>query len=228
MSRAEMRHPDEVQLQVYLDGEIEAAKRPQLAAHLDHCPLCSARARRWEELAAALRATRPTPATFSTEGEFWARLARQLPDRRPPTWAFLAYLLPVLLGALGVVLDLLVSAVLVFYGLISLGVVPPLHTTIQGWLTQVRIDPFIADSVSTWASQSLGDRLVQLSEQWKAMALSQRDDVLLWAVLAVLGIALAAVVVLYFLWAICWSRSSEVDANGGRPSWNTVESSSGH
>ncbi len=201
-------HPDELQLQSYLDGETSPELGQNLAGHLQQCPACQARVRAWEELSVAIRATRPTPEMFASEGEFWAGLAGHLSPERPATWPFLAYLPPVVLGVLGTFIDMLISMIFVFYALVSLGILPSVATAVRNWLPDVLMDPLLENSVSTWLGWSAREAVEGLLHRWETIGWQDQSAVLFAGALLLLSVLLAAVVVLYLSWAIYWPKNT--------------------
>ena len=74
-------HPRE-NLVAYLDGELDAATREALSAHLAGCESCRAQVSRQRQLDGALAALPRLEPSPGFEARFWARLAR---ERDEPT-----------------------------------------------------------------------------------------------------------------------------------------------
>ena len=206
-----MRHPDEVQLQAYHDGELEGEVREQIQAHLRQCVPCAGRLREWGELSAALRQTRPAEDVFSPDGEFWARLAGRLPKMRPSTWPLVPYLPPFLLGAFGLLTEGLMSVVFLVYALIGMGVIPPLAPALGTWLSKALADPLLEDSLYSWLGWSSSEVVHAVTQPLEAVSLATQETIFMLAIVFALGTFLSLVVVVYFSWAMCWSKSARTN-----------------
>jgi anti-sigma factor RsiW len=96
-------------LEAYVDGELEAAAREQLRAHLALCPECEAEAAALLRLAAAFRAAAPThPMPEAVRARIRTAVRREAAASEPaaaPAWRAVAYaaslLLAVALGSSG-------------------------------------------------------------------------------------------------------------------------------
>jgi len=207
-----MRHPDELCLQAYHDGELSGEARRQIQDHLERCAACAERMRQWGELGALLRQTRPAAEAFSSEGEFWARLAGRLPQARPATWPLVPYLPPFLLGAFGLLADGLISAVTLAYTLVGLGLIPPLAPSLRAWLIKALQAPLLEGSLYAWLGWS-GDEVGQaVTRLWGAASPATQEMLLMLAVVLILGMFLASVLVVYFSWAMCWAQAASPNA----------------
>lgn len=71
------------QISAYLDGELDAAARAELEAHLATCAACAADLRAWRELSGTIREGASSP---EIDSAFQARLASSLREHRRP-WA---------------------------------------------------------------------------------------------------------------------------------------------
>jgi hypothetical protein len=211
-----MRHPDEVQLQAYHDGELEGQVRQQIHAHLGQCAPCAERLREWGELSATLRQTRPAVEAFGSDGEFWARLAGRLPKTRPSAWPLVPYLPPFLLGAFGLLAEGLMSIAFIVYALIGMGVIQPLAPTLTAWLSKALADPLLENSLYAWLGWSSSDVIRSVTQPLGAMSLATQETIFLLAVVLGLGTFLSLVVIVYFSWAMCWSKTARLDGNRGK------------
>jgi len=203
-----MRHPDEVQLQAYHDGELEGEVREQVQAHLGQCASCVERLREWGELSAVLRRIRPAEGAFSPEGEFWARLAGRLPKMRPSTWPLVPYLPPFLLGLFGLLAEGLLSIAFLVYALIGMGVIPPLAPALTTWLSKALADPLLEDSLYSWLGWSSSEVVRAVTQPLEAVSLATQETIFMLAIVFALGTFLSLVVIVYLSWAMCWSESA--------------------
>lgn len=210
-----MSHPDALQLQAYLDGELAAAEAQRMSEHLARCAPCAQSAEEWRTLHHILAQNKPDAALFSAEGTFWARLAGRLPRSRPATWSAVGYLPPFLLGALGTLLDGLVSLVLAAYVLMGLGIIPSVGAKAASWLRTLLSCEF-AQVIYGGLGWSSGEIVERVTRWWGALARSQQESLLAGVILLGLEPLWAAVVLLYLSWAACWSRAERWEHEGGR------------
>ena len=79
-----MQHPNEMQLQAFMDGELDDRAARRMYSHLHQCAACRAMLDAWERLATEVRDARPATDSFSSEGDFWARWAPWSKPWYPP------------------------------------------------------------------------------------------------------------------------------------------------
>jgi anti-sigma factor RsiW len=210
-----MPHLDELQIQSYLDGELGSALAQQVHTHLDTCPACRAEMRGFERLGADIRAVSPTSDLFSPEGEFWARLARNLPQTRPATWPWLPYLPPVLLGVFGSALEMLLYVVSVVYILVGLRVLPSLGPVVSQQLAALVGHPALAISLYSWLGWSTEQAVQVVTQPWASLSVATQDSLIFVSVFLVVGALMALVVALYLVWVLCWSRPASLEQSRG-------------
>jgi len=215
MSRHEVPHPDILQLQSFFDGELVPERAYHLQEHVARCALCGQTLEEWRALRATLDQARPRHELFCGEGEFWARLAGKLDRSRPATWSALRYLPPFLLGALGTLLDGLMSLVLAAYFLMGLGMIPSVATKVTDWLRELLSSELLGLVFSGlgWSSSEVMERVTLW---WSALGRSQQESLLAGVLLLSLGPLWAAAVLLYLSWAMCWPRAERWEHEGGR------------
>lgn len=206
-----MQHPDELQLQSYLDGELTEATRRRVEAHLSACGACREALRSCERLSATLQAARPSEELFSAPGEFWARLASRLSQPRAPIWPLAPYVPPVMLGVLGSLTEGLISLLVLLYALSGWGVIPALGKaiapTLHAALEVPWIEGWLEFSWIAWAREAL--------QRWEGMQSSAQEAVVWGPLLLGLAVVWLAAVSLFLLWALCWSNATRLHHRGG-------------
>jgi len=216
MSQRYLPHPDELQLQSYLDGELGPEPARRLQDHLAQCAACAQGLQEWRALEATLRQTRPSAELFAGEGEFWARLAGKLPQPRPTPWSLIGYLPPFLLGALGTLLDGLISAVLFVYVLMRLGVIPSIGAAALSWLRALLSSSLLENSLYAGLGWSSAEVTTRAMLWWSNLTRSSQETLLAGIVLLSLGCVMAVIVLLYLSWAMCWPHAAELEHEGGQ------------
>jgi hypothetical protein len=203
-----MHHPDEMQLQSYLDGELAEPSRARIEKHVAQCPMCSATVQGWHQVRTALRATRPSPDVFSSGGAFWAQLAGKLPESRPQVWPLVPYVPPMILGVIGTLLQTLITLVVGAYTLSGLGIIPSLSRNISAWLPELLSHRFLAGSVYAWLGWSSREVVEYTMARWESVSRAMQNGVVFAPPLVILVLLSSIVVGLYFSWAVCWSAPS--------------------
>jgi len=206
-----MRHPDDMQLNAYLDGELRDDASQSFQAHLRACQACQARLAEWKRLSKRIYETRPALTAFRPEGEFWAGLAAKLPQARRETWPLLEYLPPFLLATLGALLRLLISLISTAYDLTILGVLPRLGPLMSQHLANILSPPLLGQSLGAWINQSSQ----QAARSWGALSPVGQETVLFGVLWVALMSFLGIVVAFYGLWATCQHGADRSDQNGG-------------
>lgn len=201
MKASSITHPSDTQLNLWLDGELENAHAAALRTHLDICPNCADRCTELERLAQQVRLAAPESAQCGSEGTFWVHLAGSLGER--PARAALRERRPWLrlvpsigLAALGGLLDLLVTAVLILYSLTSLGLLPGLGSQLLANLP--------SSGLAIWLER-IGLADPAALQAWLAnlsTAGITSNDLALFVALLALSLALAVVVGLLLLWHV--------------------------
>jgi hypothetical protein len=210
-----MPHLDELQIQSYLDGELDGALCQQVRAHLHVCSACRAALYALDCLGADIRASLPADDLFSSEGEFWAKLASNLPQTRPAIWPWLPYLPPVLLGVFGSVLEIMLYIVSVVYALVGLHVLPSLGPIVSQQLTVLAGHPALASYLYSWLGWSTEQAVQTVTQPWASLSVVVQDTVIFVSVFLALGALMALVVALYLAWVLCWSKPASLDRRGG-------------
>jgi anti-sigma factor RsiW len=200
-----MQHIDDVQLQAFLDGELSADACRNLEAHLAGCPACCARLDGCQCLCDNLRSLAPQDDLFRSEGEFWACLAGRLTQPCSTTWPWLTTLPPVLLGSVGLALNVLLSLILVSYALTGLGIVTSPGTALASWLPIALGAPALAPVYGAlgWSQSAIAERL---TGAWEFMGAASQDLLVFGFLLLLVGAVLGTVLVLHFSW-FYFSRS---------------------
>lgn len=211
-----MQHPNDIQLQAFMDGELPDRAARRIYAHVHQCTACRSMLDAWEQLAAAVRYAEPRTDAFSSEGEFWSRLVVGLPRARPEAWPWMLYLPPFLLGSLGTVVQVLVSAAFTLYAPVRLGLIPPLGPMIADRLSPLLRHPVLQDTLYAWLGWSVDEVAGDLLQRWSHLSRASQDAAVILTVLFVLGALLSLVIALYFSWVWCWERPAGLDRKGGR------------
>lgn len=210
-----MDHPGELQLQRYVDAELDERAEERIRAHLKACPACRA----WVELQARLgrmaRSSLPEPEAFASEGEFWLRLSGRLTPRRPHRWPMLPLLPPFLLAALGSALQVAFAVVVGLFALSALGVLPEPAAIVTGSLPDVLGHPWLEDTLYAWLGWSSAEVVQLVTARWQALHDATQHGILLGAAVMGLVAALGVVAVLYLAWAICWPGVARPETEGG-------------
>ena len=198
-----MEHPNDLILQMHIDGELDEEARQRLQAHLTHCATCRERLRGWELLSQTIQASAPPEEAFSRSGIFWARLAGKLPQKPPSPWPWAPYLPPILLGLAAICLDVLLTLAFGLSTLAWLGFLPSFGSTFYHWLEG---SPF-KSLFSLFIPQGIPGPWSQLiaSPGMMGMVLA----------LVFFGGGLLVVTVLYLSWALCWTRLDRSAQKGG-------------
>ena len=203
-----MKHLGLEQLDRFLDRELDQKARAAVQAHLDVCGQCRRELAISRELCAIVRDTRPDAQSFSREGEFWARLAGQLPETPDAPWSWITYLPAFVLGVLGSLVQILLSAVLAGLSLGSLGIVPPIGPMISERLPAVLTSPLFKNSVYGafgWPSEEVMSSVLLA---WEGMGHSAQNTLVLGAILIALGTLLSFLLTLFVSWVMYWPRTT--------------------
>jgi len=210
-----MDHPGEVQLQRYVDAELDEEAEERVRSHLRACVACRA----WTEqqicLREMVRATIPDQGEFASEGEFWLRISGRLSPRRSPRWPLLPLLPPVLLAALGSVLQVAFAVVVGLFALSAVGLLPAPADIVAGSIPDALGHPWLEDTIYAWLGWPAAEVVQAAALRWQAMGAGAQHGILLGT--AVMGIvaALGAVAVLDLTWALCWPGAARRETEGG-------------
>lgn len=222
-----MKHPGEMQLHLYGDGELDKETHHRVEAHLDQCASCRAVQQGWKQLGALVRETQPEMSAFRSEGAFWSQLAGRLPRAHSPVWPWVPYLPPFLLGMLGTAIGLLSSALFTLRALVGLGVIAPVGPSILGWLSSflagtIRANTGLENALtllrSSLASLDLpGSELAKRGlQQWASTDWFRQDTVFLFVILFILWVLFFIIVAIYWSWVACWMKPARPHRNGGK------------
>jgi hypothetical protein len=205
----QIAHLDDADLLCYDDGQARGKALGRAQTHLTVCPWCAQRLGEWAALGKLVRDTQPAGESFSSAGEFWTRLAARL-EPRVRTWPALAFLPPVLLGALGLLIQSLVWLLWLCYDLTGLGALPSVGRSfserLPSWLAHPYLQP-IYERVG-W---SPGEGVRRLTQAWAGLGQASQDGVMFGMALLVLGALLAIVVTLCASWVMCWSEPAQME-----------------
>ncbi|MHB9032150.1 MAG: anti-sigma factor [Anaerolineae bacterium] len=198
-------HPTESELNLWLDGELSPVRAEALKRHLLGCPDCCSRRAEVERVIRLAREAAPEASECCSEGAFWVRLASHLQEEPDKTTAPVQYpwlrLVPTFaLAALGGLLDVLLTAVLIAYSLINLGLLPnlgsQLFTRLQETLPSSGLVAFLA---------RLGIADAASLQSWLGGLTSgglSGNEVALYTLLIVLSVVMALVVAMLLLWNV--------------------------
>ena len=210
-----MPHPDALQLQSYLDGELLDQAREAIRLHIAQCPHCQERVQRCRRLSLALKGVLPTEHMFLSEGKFWLQLASKLPVRRPGTWPLVPYLPPLLLGGVGTLVQVLIYTTLLAYDLTGLRVIPSLGPLVSDTLSSLASHP----GLQPWLRARLGWSSTETAQHaidyWESLHWATQNVLIFVTVLLTLGAFMLVIVVFYSSWAVCWSQSARSDRQKG-------------
>ncbi len=210
-----MDHPGEIQLQRYLDGELDEAPEERIRSHLRVCSECRARSDLHARLGEMVRSSVPEPGAFASEGEFWVRISGRLSPRRAPRWPMLPLLPPFLLAALGSTLQVVFTIVVGLFGLGALGLLPAPAAIVAGGIPDVLGHPWLEDTLYAWLGWSGAEVVQSATTRWQAMSATAQHGILLGTTIMGLVAALGAVAVLYLTWAMCWPGAARHETEGG-------------
>lgn len=203
--KTHIEHVSENELYLLQDDELAPVRATAIRAHIESCPDCAERSAKLASFCRHIHQAMLEPTECSSDGAFWVRLAARLdePVQQHPRSAkrpWLELIPSFILAALGGLLDTLVTAVLVGYSLINLGLLPDfgsqlvanLQSALPGswfaaWLAQLGI----ADSA---ALQAWLDGLTTSGISGNELGLG--------LVLLVLSVLLALVVGLLLIWNV--------------------------
>ncbi|MHB1354935.1 MAG: anti-sigma factor family protein [Anaerolineae bacterium] len=195
-----IQHLHDHELYILLDGEMDAAGRQSIQAHLAECTLCSDRLSELQNLSQTVRMVVPEPGECCSDGAFWVRLAGHLNDQAPQTMRrdkrpWLRLVPSFGLAALGFIINGLVTLALIAYTLINLGILPSIGSQV---LQSVLIDSGLAlmlQNLGLANVASLQSGLANLT----IVGVSS-DALALFGILLVLCLVLAVVIGLLFIW----------------------------
>jgi hypothetical protein len=202
-----MDHPTETQLQSLHDEELDPDDACQVRAHVTACAWYAARSDDWRRLRLAVRQTMPGLGAFSSDGEFWGRLAGRLErrERREPVWPWVPLVPPVVLGAMGSLAQAVLSISVILYVLMGLNIIAPGVAISRGLDTLVR-SSLLESTVYSWMGWT-GDGVARaLLQPWNGMGYDGQHAMLWLVMLTVLGLILTLVLVLSLSWAVFWAR----------------------
>lgn len=212
MKTPTVQHISDTELTLLQDGELDLRRREFALKHLDQCPECSKRLAELGELCCQVHDAALHAEECSSDGAFWLRLAGRLDEpattlsrkgRRP----WLNLLPPFILAGLGAIVDMLVTAVLVAYTLVNIGILPDFSSQVMSYLQNIlsssRLMAWLAQlglmdstSVSNWLS-SLNAKGITGNELALALAL------------LVLLIVLALITACLFIWNAHLTKQQE-------------------
>lgn len=211
-----MHHPNEIQLQRYLDGELDHEARDLVRAHLAVCPACSGRAETYAQVSATVRSSVPAPEAFASEGAFWARMAARLETRPASRWPLVPLLPPFLLAALGTMLQAALGIVVVLFALSALGVLPAPAAVVAGGIPAVLGHPWLEGTLYAWLGWSSAEVVQSATARWQELHVAAQHGILLGATVMGLVAALGVVAVLDLTWALCWPGAARRETEGGK------------
>jgi hypothetical protein len=194
-----MQHIDDIQLQAFIDGELGPDACHAVEQHIAECRECCAKLDDCQCLCTNLRALVPDDDLFRSEGEFWACLAGRLKPTCTTTWPWLTSLPPVLLGALGLTLDVLISITLALYALTGLGITSSPGTALAAWLPGALGAPALEPLYAAlgWSQSVVSERL---TSAWNVLGSAGQDFLVFALFLVLVGALLGTVLTLYFSW----------------------------
>lgn len=201
-----MNHPDDRQLQGYLDGELQPTVARHVGDHLMRCVECRTRLDAWRALSESIHETRPSDDVMEPFGTFWVQLADQLPasGQPPSVWPFAPMLPPVLLVVLGAAAKVILSLLVAAYLLSQLGVIPSLTGILGGIATPLGWFPDLQETIVSWVAL-----------RWQGLSATDQGIVVVaLATLALVAIT-AVLATLYTTWALCWKAANRSTHNGG-------------
>jgi len=200
-----MNHLDDVQLQGYLDGELKPRVTQRVEHHLDRCVECRARLDAWAALSESIQETRMSTDSLEPYGQFWVKLANQLPtEGRSTVWPYAPLFPPILLVVLGVAAKVILTLGMTAFALSQLGVIPSLAGMV-GWIgTSLGWFPRLEQLVMSWITPLWGGLSVT-SQRTAVIVLSTSAFVVVTFVIATL----------YATWALCWKAADRPTRNGG-------------
>lgn len=192
MKQQRSDHPTSTELNLLLDGELAPERALIVRRHLSACASCASRCAELEQVCAQVRGAAPEPAECCAEGAFWVRLAGHLGEPQARTTApdkrsWLGLLPSFALAAVGSLVDILLTAVLLGYAAVKLGVLPDLGAQLAAIL-QAAVPGY---------SGALGSWLSGLAETGVA-----GNELALFLALTALSFILTMVVALLLLWSV--------------------------
>lgn len=210
-----MEHPGELWLQRHLDAELDEEAEERIRSHLRVCAACRALTQEHARLSAMVRASAPEREAFIPEGEFWTQISGRLTPRPTQPWPLLPLLPPLLLAALGSVLQVALTVVVGLFGLGALGLLPTPTTVLERGIANLVDSPFLGEALYRWFGLSSAEVAASAAARWTVMDAATQHVVLLAVAAIGLVAALAAVVVLYVTWAMCWPGAVRHVTEGG-------------
>lgn len=194
-----MTHPSDRHLQGYLDGALPPHTREALSEHLQQCAACRDHVAHMARAIAAVRAT--SPARWSSEGAFWARLAGRLQPTPRACWPMLALVPPLVFVVAGLAVNLLLGLASLIWALVRSGAMAPLAPRLRAALQSIAARLPIRDLLPNWLVDQTQPLAAQALIDWANMAPALQDALLYAAVTTVLGLALVGLVALMLWWA---------------------------
>jgi len=198
-----MRHIDDVQLQAYIDGELSPEACRMVEEHIAECQVCCAKLDDCQCLCSNVRALVPEDGLFRSEGEFWACLASRLkPTCATTTWPWITSLPPVLLGSVGLVLNVLISVALALHALASLGITGSPGAALASWMTTAlgasTLEPLF--TALGWSQAAVIQRMMAACG---VLGRAGQDFVLFALLIVLVGAVLGTVLTMFFSWVFC-------------------------
>lgn len=196
-----MQHIDDVQLQAYIDGELSPDARRIVEQHIVECRECCAKLDDSQCLCNSLRALAPDDDLFRSEGEFWACLAARLKPDRPSTSSWLISFPPVLLGSLGLILNVVISITLAFYALTGLGITSSPSAALALWVTRALAAPALGPIFAAlgWSQAAVSARV---TGAWSLLGSTGQDFLFFAFVVVLVGAVLGTVLTMFFSWVL--------------------------
>lgn len=211
-----MDHPGEVQLQRYLDAKLDEEDKERLRSHLRACAECHALLDLHARLSDMVRSSLPDSGAFMSEGEFWTRISGRLSPRPAPRWPLLHLLPPLVLASFGSALQMAFTVVVGLFGLGALGLLPAPAPLVTQGLSDLLGSPLLANTLYAWLGWSSEEVIRSATAHWGTLSAAAQHGLLLGAIVVSLVAALAAVIVLYLTWALCWPGVARRATEGGK------------
>lgn len=201
-------HPADAHLQLYLDGELDAHARQAIAAHVAACPPCQRKLEACNRICYQVRQTAPPCAAFSSEGEFWGKLAARLPASPRTRWSLAPYMPPLLLSIPGTLWPWLIALLGSLRMLMGLGLLPSIGEVCTTRLIPLLAHPVLEQSVYRWTGWSGQEVVASVLRSWTRMSVATQDTLILAIALSLLLALFFGVAILYIGWVVCWSATT--------------------